>query len=177
MNCFLKIKEKNPKVSKTAKISNKYDIKSVLKPIKQSNIITTELETVEKRNIFNIKSDTIEHPKTASKLSNPIKQPNVITQQPNVVDHKLLLNIIKIYIFPQNIHKVMKLKSQILKDMMRSLTLRDLPLKMNYLKWQKKLKIFNFNKICEQNLLKMIKLLKTKCFQTYGFIQGKYLMI
>ena len=71
----------------------------------------------------------------------------------------------------------MKLKSQILKDMMRSLTLRDLPLKMNYLKWQKKLKIFNFNKICEQNLLKMIKLLKTKCLQTYGLIQGKYLMI
>ena len=177
MNCFLKIKEKNPKVSKTVKISNKYDIKSVLKPIKQSNIITTELETVEKRTIFDIKSDTIEHPKTATKLSNPIKQPNVITQQPNVVDRKLLLNIIKRHIFPQNIHKVMKLKSQTLKGMIRSLTSQDLPLKMNYLKWLKKLKILNFNKIYEQNLLKMIKLLKTKCLQTYGLIQGKYLMI
>ena len=75
MNCFLKIKEKNPKVSKTVKISNKYDIKSVLKPIKHLNIITTELETVEKQNIFDMKSDTIEHPKTYK-----IIKPNIITK-------------------------------------------------------------------------------------------------
>ena len=44
----------------------KQTAKFVLKPIKQSNIITQELENVEKPKIFDIESVTIEQPKTAA---------------------------------------------------------------------------------------------------------------
>lgn len=54
----------------------------LLKPIKQSKIITRELETTGKRNIFSIESITVEHPKTVTKLPKPIKHPSTITQQP-----------------------------------------------------------------------------------------------
>ena len=57
------------------------DIKCVLKPIKQSNIIR---KTVEKKFFFDIKSGNIEHPETVTKLS----KPKDITQK---------LNKIKIY--------------------------------------------------------------------------------
>ena len=74
---FLKNKEKQ-----IPKTSNNSDIKAVpvkhsktafnsLKPIEQSNIITQELKSVEKENISCIESVNIEHPKTATKLSNP----------------------------------------------------------------------------------------------------------
>ena len=74
---FLKNKEKQ--IHQT---SNNSDIKSVpvkhsktafnsLKPIEQLKIITQELKSVEKENIFCIESVNIERPKTATKLSNP----------------------------------------------------------------------------------------------------------
>ena len=59
------------------------DIKCVLKPIKQSNIIR---KTVEKTNTFDIKSGNIEHPETVTKLSKPkditqkLKKKKKITQ-------------------------------------------------------------------------------------------------
>ena len=53
--------------------------------MKQSNVITQELQTVEKPNIFEIKSVTIEHLTIVTKLSKPIKQQNIITQQPNKI--------------------------------------------------------------------------------------------
>ena len=45
----------------------------------KSNIITQEVETVEKPNVFDIESVTIEHWKTVTKLSKPTKQPKIIT--------------------------------------------------------------------------------------------------
>ena len=48
--------KKNPKASKTVKNLNNSDIRSVLKPIKQSNITTQEPNTVENPNIFDIES-------------------------------------------------------------------------------------------------------------------------
>ena len=77
MNYFPKHKAKKiPKASQTVKKqANKSDIKSVLKRTKQLNIVTRELETVGKPNIFDIKSVTIEHPKTFAELSKRIKQP------------------------------------------------------------------------------------------------------
>ena len=59
------------------------DIKCVLNPIKQSNIIR---KTVEKTNTFDIKSGNIEHPETVTKLSKPkditqkLKKKKKITQ-------------------------------------------------------------------------------------------------
>ena len=53
------------------KASNNGDIKSafnLLKSTKQPNTITKKLETVEKPNISDIKSVTIEHLKTFTKL-------------------------------------------------------------------------------------------------------------
>lgn len=61
-----------------------------MKPIKQLKAITQELKTVEKSNIFDNESVSIEHPKTVSKLSKPILK---ITQQSN-----------------KDVHNVMKLK-------------------------------------------------------------------
>ena len=60
-------------------------IKSVIKTIKQSNIITQELKTVEKLNIFDIKSITAEHLKTAITLSKSPNEPKIITQQPRKI--------------------------------------------------------------------------------------------
>ena len=89
---FLKNKgKKYRKVSKSMKKPSNGDIKSVtvrhyetasdlLKPIKQSKIITRELETTGKGNIFSMESITVEHPKTVAKSPNPIKHPS--TQQP-----------------------------------------------------------------------------------------------
>ena len=53
--------------------------------MKQSNIITQELKTVERPNIFDIKLITTEHPKTTIKLSKSINQPKIITQQPSQI--------------------------------------------------------------------------------------------
>ena len=58
------------------------DIKFILKPIKQSNIITQALG---KTNIFDIKSVNVEHPKTVTKLSKVTKQLRIITQNPNKI--------------------------------------------------------------------------------------------
>ena len=55
--------KKIPKASKTMKNPSNGDVKSILKTIKQSNLITQKLET-----IFDIESVTIEHLKTATKL-------------------------------------------------------------------------------------------------------------
>ena len=76
------------------------NIKSILKPIKESNILTQELE-----NISDIESITIEHPKTATNLS---KQ-TIIAQKPNKIkiytkvkatDCTLQLGIFKRHIVP-----------------------------------------------------------------------------
>ena len=92
---FLKNKDKNIyKASKTVKSSNNVNIKSVtvrhcktdcnlIKFITQPNIITKELETVEKPEFLTLV--TIEHPKTVTKLSKPINQLKIITQQPNKI--------------------------------------------------------------------------------------------
>ena len=56
--------------------------KFILKPIKQSNIITQALG---KTNIFDIKSVNVEHPKTVTKLSKVTKQLRIITQNPNKI--------------------------------------------------------------------------------------------
>ena len=77
----------------------------------QSNIITQKLDTEEISNIFDIKSATIEHPRTFTKLSKPIKQRKVITQKPKAPNRVLQLDIIKRHILPKNDHNVMKLKS------------------------------------------------------------------
>ena len=81
------------------KASNNGDMKSVavkhpktasdfLKPIEQSNIITHDLETVKKTDIFDIELATIEHQKTSNKLSRFIKKSKIITQQPK--QHKFV---------------------------------------------------------------------------------------
>ena len=59
---------------------------SLLKPIKQSNIFTQESKIVEKLNIFDIKTATIEHPKTVTKLAEPKKQRKIIIPQPNKIE-------------------------------------------------------------------------------------------
>ena len=56
---------------------------------------------------------------------------------------------------------------------MSSLILQDFLLKINYLKELKNLKDLNFNKIYEQNSLKMMTFSKTKYLQTYGLLQKK----
>ena len=43
-------------------------------------------KTVEKLKILNIKPVTVEHPKTATKLSNPIKQSEIITHQVETIE-------------------------------------------------------------------------------------------
>ena len=49
--------------------------------MEQSSIITEEVETVEKPNIFDIESVTIEHSKAATKFSRPIKNSKIINQE------------------------------------------------------------------------------------------------
>ena len=75
-----------------------------------SNIITQELEILEKANIFDIESVTIEYPVTVTEISKPIKQPEFITQQSSkgkvctetkAVDWLLQLDLIKKYILPK----------------------------------------------------------------------------
>ena len=58
----------------------------MLKSILQSNIITEKLETLKKPKSFDIESVTIEHPNSATTLSNPVKQPKIINQQPKKED-------------------------------------------------------------------------------------------
>ena len=69
--------------------------------------IIQEIEIVEKPNVFDIESITIEHRKTATKLWKPIKQPKIITQQSSKIkvfinskaaDPTLQLNVIKRHI-------------------------------------------------------------------------------
>ena len=48
------------------------------KSITQSNVITQELKTVEKPNIFDIEPVTIVHWKTVTKLWTLIEKPNII---------------------------------------------------------------------------------------------------
>ena len=104
------------KYQKLWKMPKNSDLKSISKPLKKSIFITQELETVEKSNILDIESVTIEHPKTVTKLS----KPKIITQQPNKIkiftkseatDLTLQLDIIKRHILPKNVQNVMKLKS------------------------------------------------------------------
>ena len=91
----------------------------LLKPVTQSNIITQELETVEKPNIHNIESVTIEHQKTVTKSIKSIKQPKVIIQEPNKIkfyaeskpaDHMLRLDLIKRYILPKKCSQQFEIK-------------------------------------------------------------------
>ena len=53
-------------------------------------MITQELEILEKENIFDIKSVTIEYPRTVTKLSELIKQAEIIIQQPK--ENQLILH-------------------------------------------------------------------------------------
>ena len=48
--------------------------------MKQSNIITQQPKTLENPNIIDIKSVTIEHPKTSNKLSKTIRQAEKVSQ-------------------------------------------------------------------------------------------------
>ena len=73
--------KKSSEASRTLKSLNNCDKKSVLKSIKQSNIIMQELQATEKPNIFDIESVTIEHWKTVTKLP----KPKIITQLPNKI--------------------------------------------------------------------------------------------
>ena len=66
-----------------------------------------------------IKSVTIEHPKTATKLSRFIKKSKIINEQPektkvykgsNAADHTLKLDIIKRTIFPKKCSKHYEIK-------------------------------------------------------------------
>ena len=81
-----------------------------------------ELETVEKPNILDIEPVTIDHPKTATKLSKPTKHPKTIYKS-KTLNYKikfyaeskafiamLQLALIKKHILLTNVHKVMKLK-------------------------------------------------------------------
>ena len=101
MSYFLKNEGKeNQKASKTVKKTpNNGDIKSVavrppkiasnlLKTIAQSKIITQELETIDKSNIFDLESVTMEHPKSVTNISKLIQQLKIITQQPNKIKFK-----------------------------------------------------------------------------------------
>ena len=67
--------------------------------------------TIEKSNIFDKESVTIEHPKTIIKSSKLIKQSKIITQQPNIIkvytkskaaDRALQLHLIKRHILLRN---------------------------------------------------------------------------
>lgn len=58
----------NHKKTLQTKTSNG-DVKSVLKPIKQSNIITKEQENVVKPNIFDIELINMQDPKTVTPIS------------------------------------------------------------------------------------------------------------
>ena len=80
---FKKKARKIPQASKTVKNRNKSYTKFVLKSIKQSNIITQKLKTVEKPNTFYIEPVTTEHARTAKKLLKSKETSKIITQQTN----------------------------------------------------------------------------------------------
>ena len=91
---FLKSKNKEiRKTSKTVKNPNSSDTKLVtveysktaselLKPIKQTKVITHKAAAVEKPNFDSIEPVTVKHRNSVTKLSKPIKQPEIITQKP-----------------------------------------------------------------------------------------------
>ena len=137
-NLFLKnIDKKIYKLLKTIVKPNIFDIKQLLlnnqklllnhqSMQKKVKSITQQPDFIEKSSTVDIKSITIEHPKTATKLSKPIMQPKIITQQQKIckkIQHERLqrvksnclqaktLKLLEyIRILRKNFHRFIKLK-------------------------------------------------------------------
>ena len=61
------------------KITDPSNTKKCNKFVKQSNIITQQLNAIENLNNFDVESVTIEHPKTSHKLSKTIRQAEMVS--------------------------------------------------------------------------------------------------
>ena len=112
----------NHKKTLQTKTSNS-DVKSVLKPIKQSNIITKEQENVVKPNIFDIELINMQDPKTITPNNQKKRKLNRFKSRGLYARIEILLKDIS---FLRNVHNVTKLKSLIQKIVTSSLTLQDL---------------------------------------------------